>query len=617
MPHARDFRYILQLVKFNLGLSTRKPQDGRYAFAERLILWALTWGSLIMIISGFMMLNPIATTKILPGVFVPMAKVAHGLEAILAVLALLVWHFYFYLVKLLNSIAASKPDAMKIPSSMHPLEVADIRDGQTVYAVDKTLIVKWWKTVLPQYLFITGVLLACMLYFTNFEGTSILTVISPENVTVYSPLEQEITAEGERREPTSVPVIPPGQVHENIAVTYTHSWLTCINNLVLVNCIGCHETLAEGMINLRDYDSIIYSGIVKPGNPSDSTILKALMDEQHYSLSNRDKLIEILTDWISSGAPRELEIAPEQLRMFANISWVSDIKSILNERCTECHGASAYHDLDLRTYNSTMDSGVVWFSSPDESPILIKIGLEGHPGQFSGPELIAVHEWVLHGAPSGMSVEDATREYRERALTAPAEGPEIETAEPEILTAANPVWPDIESILSPSCTGCHGSNAMGGLDLTSYESLMDSDSVIANNPDDSPLVLKMESGNHPILLSDEDLDTVRTWISQGALSEAGSEMPESAEDQETMTMSQVWDDSIADILHASCLGCHGENAMGGLDLTTYESAMNSGAIIPGDADGSTLVIKMKSGSHPTLLSEDDLQAVIDWINLGS
>ena len=48
----------------------------------------------VMGITGFMMWNPITATKYLPGEFVPAAKAAHGGEAVLAVLAILIWHMY-------------------------------------------------------------------------------------------------------------------------------------------------------------------------------------------------------------------------------------------------------------------------------------------------------------------------------------------------------------------------------------------------------------------------------------------------------------------------------------------------------------------------------------------
>ena len=45
-------------------------------------------------LTGFMMWNPLATVKLFPGEFIPASKAAHGAEAVLAVLAIIVWHMY-------------------------------------------------------------------------------------------------------------------------------------------------------------------------------------------------------------------------------------------------------------------------------------------------------------------------------------------------------------------------------------------------------------------------------------------------------------------------------------------------------------------------------------------
>ena len=49
-----------------------------------------------------MLWNPISRRELLPGQFIPAAKAAHGAEAILAVLAILVWHFYNVHIKTFN-----------------------------------------------------------------------------------------------------------------------------------------------------------------------------------------------------------------------------------------------------------------------------------------------------------------------------------------------------------------------------------------------------------------------------------------------------------------------------------------------------------------------------------
>ena len=49
--------------------------------------WAVVWGTVLMTITGYVLWNPVLITQYLPGEVVPAAKIAHGLEALLAVLS--------------------------------------------------------------------------------------------------------------------------------------------------------------------------------------------------------------------------------------------------------------------------------------------------------------------------------------------------------------------------------------------------------------------------------------------------------------------------------------------------------------------------------------------------
>ena len=102
MPTMDDARNGLGWFLYNLGARKKKPQEGRYTYGEKLEYWAVVWGTVIMVITGFMMWNPIATTRFLDGQWIPAAKVAHGGEAVLAVLAIIIWHLYNVLVKTFN-----------------------------------------------------------------------------------------------------------------------------------------------------------------------------------------------------------------------------------------------------------------------------------------------------------------------------------------------------------------------------------------------------------------------------------------------------------------------------------------------------------------------------------
>ncbi len=66
-----------------------------FNFAEKAEYWALIWGSFVMVITGIMLIFSTAVLHFLPKVWLDLAQVIHLYEAILATLAIVVWHFYW------------------------------------------------------------------------------------------------------------------------------------------------------------------------------------------------------------------------------------------------------------------------------------------------------------------------------------------------------------------------------------------------------------------------------------------------------------------------------------------------------------------------------------------
>lgn len=84
----------------------------------------------MMGLTGFMLWNPIITARILPGEFIPAAKVAHGLEAVLAVLAILLWHFYGVHLKTWNWSMIKGTLTKHQMLEEHAKEVEEIANGE-------------------------------------------------------------------------------------------------------------------------------------------------------------------------------------------------------------------------------------------------------------------------------------------------------------------------------------------------------------------------------------------------------------------------------------------------------------------------------------------------------
>jgi formate dehydrogenase gamma subunit len=94
MPNAKDARDLAANARYLTGLATTKPKFGRFGYAEKMEYWAVVWGTIIMGVTGLMIWFKLGTTHWLPRWSIDVATTIHYYEAVLACLAILVWHFY-------------------------------------------------------------------------------------------------------------------------------------------------------------------------------------------------------------------------------------------------------------------------------------------------------------------------------------------------------------------------------------------------------------------------------------------------------------------------------------------------------------------------------------------
>ncbi|MRS03141.1 hypothetical protein EG832_07950, partial [bacterium] len=172
-PGPKDAVDAVQATAYNLGLRKEAPKMGRYNFAEKAEYWALIWGLVMMGLTGLMLWNPIFTSKILPGQFIPAAKVAHGLEAVLAVLAIILWHFYHVHIKHWNWSMIRGTISREEMEEEHTLELEEIEKGQPVALPDAKVVAKRKKIFYPFAALTTIILVALIVAFVTFEDTAI------------------------------------------------------------------------------------------------------------------------------------------------------------------------------------------------------------------------------------------------------------------------------------------------------------------------------------------------------------------------------------------------------------------------------------------------------------
>ncbi len=93
-PVKKDLADVWCQMRYLLGWSTEKPKIGRFGYAEKMEYWAVIWGTIIMGVTGLMIWFKLDVTRFLPRWIVDVALTIHYYEAILACLAIVVWHFY-------------------------------------------------------------------------------------------------------------------------------------------------------------------------------------------------------------------------------------------------------------------------------------------------------------------------------------------------------------------------------------------------------------------------------------------------------------------------------------------------------------------------------------------
>ena len=94
LPELKDATDLKDVFSYYLGFSSRKPQFKRFNYAEKMEYWALVWGTFLMALTGLMMWFVVPVADRVPRWWIDVATTIHFYEAILATLAIIVWHFY-------------------------------------------------------------------------------------------------------------------------------------------------------------------------------------------------------------------------------------------------------------------------------------------------------------------------------------------------------------------------------------------------------------------------------------------------------------------------------------------------------------------------------------------
>jgi cytochrome b subunit of formate dehydrogenase len=94
MPSFKDVKDIIDLLKYLLFVTNKRPEGDKFTWKEKFDYWAPFWGIVIMVATGLVMWQKELVTRFLPGEVINLALIAHSDEALLATLFLFIWHFY-------------------------------------------------------------------------------------------------------------------------------------------------------------------------------------------------------------------------------------------------------------------------------------------------------------------------------------------------------------------------------------------------------------------------------------------------------------------------------------------------------------------------------------------
>ncbi len=186
---GQDFRDLKNNVSYNLGFRDEHPKMRKFNFGEKVEYWAVVWGTGVMIITGFMLMNPVATTAILPGQFIPAALAAHGWEALLAVLVIIIWHFYSVLIKHINPSIWTGNLPRDQMEEEHALELERLESGGSPWpGLDLPVLKRRRRIYIIVSVIVGALFLAVIIWAFTFEETAI-TTIPQVTRDVFVPLE--------------------------------------------------------------------------------------------------------------------------------------------------------------------------------------------------------------------------------------------------------------------------------------------------------------------------------------------------------------------------------------------------------------------------------------------
>jgi cytochrome b subunit of formate dehydrogenase/mono/diheme cytochrome c family protein len=323
IPWINDIKHVYDDVMYYIGKRKHKAYYGRYSYAEKAEYLAVLWGTVVMGLTGFMMWNPISTLRFLPGEAVPAAKAAHGGEAVLAVLAIILWHFYHVHIKHFNKSIFTGKLSHEEMEHEHPAELAMMDAGEDPNPIPEAVLRKRQMIYTPIAIAILAIFSYGFYFFVGYETTAITTIPVGATVQVYIPQTSTPTptlTSTPTATPTEVPSATPAisatPAVENTpgasnsatpaAVNSAVTWDSAIGPLFTQKCLMCHGATASGGLNLTTYAEAMKGGasgvVFTPGDSAKSLMIVKFESGKHSYAALSPEELDKIKAWLDAGA---------------------------------------------------------------------------------------------------------------------------------------------------------------------------------------------------------------------------------------------------------------------------------------------------------------------------
>jgi cytochrome c5 len=330
-----------------------------------------------------------------------------------------------------------------------------------------------------------------------------------------------------------------------------------------MDCITCHNRITHRVYTPEEsVDRALQVGAISTEIPSIRSqaieVLRAVYATQEEGLAG----IEKLTDYYKTNYPDyyaanqgKIDEAVNEVKTIYNNSVFIDQKSDWNSHpnnighfdsagCFRCHdGKHLNSDQQAVRLECNLCHSIPIVTGPQDFLTKIEISKGPEPQSHLNANWISLHNQVFdatcsschttegagttantsfcsnsacHGSVFSFAGFDAPKLREILQLQLPTPEP-VSTPAPVV---GNPTYiANIAPIFNAKCVMCHGTTAAGGLNLTSYASIMTGGKegpVIVLNDSVNSLLVKIQSEKHFANLSPEELLLVEQWIDAGA-----------------------------------------------------------------------------------------------------